>query len=391
MNHTRYSVVCGATGLFVLVHMGACSREPRAAPDTSWDAGATAMPPIISIAASNTTGDPPAELAALLVSPLTPRWDRACLETYLDCMGEYKRTRSFDKLLDYVIAAATTASMRVPTNALDFARLLYDVPATTNLAYPISLLRSVTNEALAELLLWGMTNYFAEWHDLLPTLPRMEPRYHHSVITNSHGKAVGQSAELQNPDDIAWTQFLSSRVQQKCDYSFFGLRSIGTPRVVHALNCLLNTYRYRGEKISDPTATIAPDKYPEEARRWLLTSPFLHTKNAMAAAWYTSHRPEAPEVLRLYIAQLKHMPVQNDQWFIFRDPEAAEIKRHEIWRLTTITDEYERMYKRWLADGKRMPLHYGCYHDENWRDYKKRSPAERKARYGTTYREEGYE
>jgi len=82
------------------------------------------------------------------------------------------------------------------------------------------------------------------------------------------------------------------------------------------------------------------------------------------------------------------MPVQDGQWFIFQDREAAEIKRHEIWRLTTITDEYERMYKRWLADGKRMPLHYGCYHDENWRAYKRRSPAERKARYGTTYREE---
>jgi len=134
------------------------------------------------------------------------------------------------------------------------------------------------------MLLWGMTNYFAEWHEVLPTLPRMEPRYHHSVITNSQGAVVGQSSELQNPDDIAWNEFLSSRVQQKSDYSRFGLRNIGTPRVVYALNCVLSTYRYRGEKISAPTATIDPDKYPEEARRWLLTSPFPHTKHAMAEA-----------------------------------------------------------------------------------------------------------
>jgi len=124
MSHTQSSAVIWSTVMCVLAHMAACSREPRSARDESWDPGATAIPPIISTTSINTTSGPPAELAALLVSPLTPRWDRACLETYLDCMGDYEPRRYFEKLLEYVITAAQEHGMRAPTNALDFARLL---------------------------------------------------------------------------------------------------------------------------------------------------------------------------------------------------------------------------------------------------------------------------
>jgi hypothetical protein len=75
-----------------------------------------------------------------------------------------------------------------------------------------------------------------------------------------------------------------------------------------------------------------------------------------------------------------------DDFYLWKDdPDIAASKRRIALSAVRLRHEYVRRYKRWIDDGQRMPLHYGCYEDDRWDKYRKLSEEERRGRYGAQY------
>jgi len=283
------------------------------------------------------------------------QWDENNVLYWLSLSGAQLNRHALG-MTSVISKAAVAADIPAVSNLSDFVRALYYLPFSNDMHFGLScsIVGSMTNAELAGVL-------FDMW-------------------TNDYGK------ECRMPE----SRFVITRRSP-----LHALRKIGTPEVIDRLNHAWLTLHGSALPYSGPGETIAPDVYPQEARDWLFNYPILSVRDAMVSVWYHSQRPETPDLLRAYARRLRATPVDNLYWgttnHSVRDPfgnlpaARTDDKRARIREINDYADMFERQYGRWLKDKQRLPLHYGCYRDGNWDEYRHLSEKERRDRYGAQY------
>jgi len=287
--------------------------------------------------------------------PAVLRWDGENVDYWLRCLGT-PLDRHTLSMTSVIAATAIANNVAVVSNVCDFARVLYYLSFTNN-----------QHVSAASTLLGGVTN-----QQLVPTLI--------DIWTNEYGK------QYIMPET-------GSAVIRRCLIN--ALRRMGTPDVVEQLNHAWAGLNQRGLVLGPPGETISPDRCPQEAREWLFTHWSPTVRARMVDRWLESERPETPNVLRLYIKKLEATALDDPYWgptnAWVRDPfgrlPASRAYEKQAWiaEIKDKTEHYARKYRRWLKDEQRMPLHYGCYRDGNWDEYRRLSEEDRRRRYGKQY------
>jgi len=289
--------------------------------------------------------------------PAVLRWDAENVDYWMKQLGAPLSFRDYGGLTNDLVETAVRHGMACPTSIIEFAHALYFMPLTKDRLVGTSqiLISRATNQVLAPLLIDLFTNDYGRYH----VLPESDIKY--------------------------------SRTHDLTD----ALRGIGTPHVIEQLNQAWAELNKGEPWRSPPGETISPDRYPQEAREWLFTHWSPAVREAMVSRWLKSERPDTPEVLRLYIKKLEATALDDPYWgptnAAVRDPfgrlpaARAYEKQAHIAEVRDWTEHYARKYRRWLKDKQRMPLHYGCYRDGNWDEYRRLSEADRQRRYGKQY------
>jgi len=315
-------------------------------------------------------------------------WNEETVRHFINQMKPHET--SFDKsvnnrLVRIITNAALQANTKVPTNVFDFTYLIYELPISNSRdTYLIfDLISYTTNEAFADIFIWGYTNYYSEAELLIRKVTKENTK----IITDRFGNIC----EKYIAPDLQSKIEKNSKIRllkRKSSVSLRGLCKIGTPNVINRLNKLHSKLLAEGNSLGHiPGETIDPDKYPKESREWFLNHPELEVRKNMFYRWYNSSRPEANEVMDLYIRQLEKIPKLDSYWTKGeREIDKPHMKEILLREKKEILGRRKREYKRWLEDGKRMPLKYGCYKDGSWEKYKNRTEKERIRRYGKTYK-----
>jgi hypothetical protein len=279
-----------------------------------------------------------------------PAWDQA---TVMACWAQLSPVHVLPRCEQesslQLVAVAQRAHLPPPRNGEELLKTIYALPLTNEEDGCIfGILSGVTNEAMAELVFWAITNFHYAWLSVSEADPVLRHWLHSKVTT-----------------------------------SITALRNIGTPTVMDRLNKLLRQLLNEGHEIHEPGECIDPDRYPAEAHMWLLDYPEPLVRYRMLGEWLHSSRPETPELVDAWCRRLHKMP---DDFYLWKDdPDIAASKRRIALSAVRLRHEYVRRYKRWIDDGQRMPLHYGCYEDDRWDKYRKLSEEERRGRYGAQY------
>jgi len=140
------------------------------------------------------------------------------------------------------------------------------------------------------------------------------------------------------------------------------------------LNKVLRKVKDEGTDIGKPHRTISPDRFPVEAKDWLLNSPEEAVRLGMAYNWLHSSRPETPGLIELHAQWLETLPPDRPFW---SDGGKNSYKRKYIRDLRKWASTYAVEYQRWIEDGKSKSFDCGCYSDDHWPRYKKEREAER--------------
>ncbi len=205
------------------------------------------------------------------------------------------------------------------------------------------------NETVYDVLMWGYTNFYFEAEKM----------------PGEYGKS-------------GWKNV----IYVKSDSCKRGIYNIGNPGVINKLNEATQML------IGKSSYTINPNKYPKEAADWLFNSPYPKVRKRMVERWCKSERPEKIEVLRKYIKKLEKT-AKMDPYFtrgLYED-EKAYGKKVMINEIKKLVDKREIEYKRWIEDGKRMPLVHGIYYyDDLWEEYKKTTEKEKIKKYGKYFK-----
>ena len=280
-------------------------------------------------------------------------WDYDTFEYFQLQLGHSISKWSEKKLVNAITNIAIANNIKIPSNIIDFTECMFYLPITNQRAAGnmACLFSYITNEIVGNKLL--------------------------QLFTENYGKRY----KMPN-----W-----ERDFDRSDRALSALGNIGTPELMDKLNKALielnknkNNKQYKG-----PNAAIEPDRFPKESKDWLFNSPYPKVRKKMAGNWLGSERPETVEVLRRYIKKLEKTP-KLDPIFIMgaREYDKPHLKEIRLKRLNDQVDRYERKYKRWIEDDKRMPLRSGCYRDEDWEEYKNESEEERKLKYLDAYKAE---
>ena len=279
-------------------------------------------------------------------------WTYGMVTSYVAQLGNIKDKQTFQ----IVTNAAFLETLPVPSTIEEFVQSIYLFSLTNFKMEPrvLSILSSMrtTNESVSDIVLCGFTNY--------ALLARQLPG---SYYENK----------------------LKGLYNDRATASIRALQSIGTPSVIDKLNKVLRKLKDEGKDTGEPCRTISPDRFPLEAKDWLLNYPDDEVRMNMARNWLKSSRPETPELIKQHIKWCKTLPANHPYW---------SNRAGECWKDTIIKSresemkEFEVRYQRWIEDGKHLNINEGSYRDEYWEGYKKEREAERakehNARTGTT-------
>lgn len=264
-------------------------------------------------------------------------WDEATLTSCWSQIGPFEEmTLSKKQAITKLTNAAHNARLPAPSNGEELLKSVYELLLTNqDEGFVHLILSGVTNEAYADLLIWGFTNFHIQ---------------------------ASQIADLHKIErDV---------LMSKSQCSFLSLGNIGTPAVMDRLNKLLRQLQNEGHGIYEPGAVINPANYPVEAREWLLNYPEPLVRYGMLDEWLHSGRPETPELVDAFCKRLTAFP---DDFYLWRgDPDVAASKRDIIEEVKRARASYVRRYKRWMADGQKENFNSGNYYDELWDAYKKK-------------------
>jgi len=289
--------------------------------------------------------------------PAVLRWDAESVAYWMEQLGTPLRVRHYTRFTNAFLSTALELNVQPVSNVSQFLHVLYFMPFTSNacIADAVSFVRYSTNACLVNVLL--------------------------DLFTNDYKKMY------------TWPE--TGTAYEKSGSSLDALRGIGTPHVIEQLNQAWAELNKGEPWRSPPGETISPDRYPREAQEWLFTHWSPTVRARMVDRWLESERPETPNVLRLYIKKLEGTAVEDPYWgptnAWVRDPfgrlPASRAYEKQAWiaEIKDKTEHYARKYRRWLKDEQRMPLHYGCYRDGNWDEYRRLSEEDRRRRYGKQY------
>jgi len=268
-------------------------------------------------------------------------WTYTMVTSYVAQLGPLYDKETFEIITN----ASCIEKLPVPESLDQFVQSLYSFSLTNvckeSFVHDILSCMDTTNETITDILLWGFTNYAILAYQLPGTYDENAVK----CIYNDRSSA-----------------------------SVRGLQSIGTPSVIGKLNKVIRKLKDEGIDIDKPDWTISPDRFPIEAKDWLLNSPEERLRLGMANAWLHSSRPETPGLIELHAQWLETLPPDRPFW---SDGGKNSYKREYIRDLRKWASTYAVEYQRWIEDGKSKSLDYGCYRDENWPRYKKEREAER--------------
>jgi hypothetical protein len=266
-----------------------------------------------------------------------PAWDAATIRWFFRSITEPHPAWKEQVWIDLITDITQRITIPVPSNTEEFIATLFALPLSSSRDACIlwGLVSDTTNPALSDFLFSFSTNHFGESYS--------RPGWSDSV--------------------------------DRTTFSLWPMRGLGTPDLLDRLNRFMDDgVKSADRRFASPRWwSLDPNRYPVEARQWLLEYWRPEIQHYMFERWYYSERPEALSVLDEFLRRAELLPWSDPLWRIDRwqPEERRHIKRLLLEEYRNKRNEFAKLYARWIEDDKRMPLHWGCYTDDYWDDYRK--------------------